>query len=70
MNDLNLDDTLLNGREVAELLRLSERTVERHRLAGTGPRFVAVGRAIRYRRRDVFAFVEEHVRRSTSESAR
>jgi predicted DNA-binding transcriptional regulator AlpA len=61
-------EALLNSREVAELLRLSERTLERHRLAGTGPRYAALGRAIRYRRRDVLAFVEEHLRQSTSEA--
>jgi predicted DNA-binding transcriptional regulator AlpA len=65
MDDLN---TLLTGRETAALLRLSERTLERHRTAGTGPRYIALGRAIRYRRRDVLDFVEQHVRRSTSEA--
>ena len=63
MDDL---DTLLTGRETAALLRLSERTLERHRTAGTGPRYL--GRVIRYRRRDVLDFVEQHIRRSTSEA--
>jgi len=63
-------DTLLTGREAAELLRLSERTLERHRTAGTGPRFCALGRAIRYRRRDLLDWIERSARRSTSESAR
>lgn len=50
-----MDDpgTLLTGREAATLLRLSERTMERHRAAGTGPRYIVLGRAIRYRRSDV-----------------
>lgn len=60
-------DTLLTGREAAALLKLSERTMERHRTAGTGPRFSALGRAIRYRRRDLLAWVEAAARRSTSE---
>jgi predicted DNA-binding transcriptional regulator AlpA len=59
-------DTLLTGREAAALLRLSERTLERHRTAGTGPRFSALGRAIRYRRRDLLAWVEATIRNSTS----
>ena len=63
-------EELLTTPEAARLLTLSPRTLERHRLAGTGPRFVALGRAIRYRRRDVHAFVEEHLRQSTSESGR
>jgi excisionase family DNA binding protein len=63
-------DELLTTPEAARLLTLSPRTLERHRLAGTGPRYATLGRAIRYRRRDVLAFVEEHLRQSTSESGR
>lgn len=36
--------------EVAELLRVSERTVRRWRAEGTGPPAVRVGKAVRYRR--------------------
>jgi hypothetical protein len=60
-------DTLLTGREAAEFLRLSERTMERQRLTGTGPKFVRIGRAIRYRPRDLLDHLDRHVYRSTSE---
>lgn len=60
-------DALLTGREAAALLRLSERTMERHRTSGTGPRYIALGRAIRYRRRDLHAWITDCTRRSTSE---
>lgn len=63
-------DTLLTGREAASLLRLSERTLERHRTTGTGPRYVALGRAIRYRRRDLLDWIERATRQSTSEPSR
>jgi excisionase family DNA binding protein len=63
-------DALLTSREAAALLRLSERTLERHRTAGTGPRFYALGRCIRYRRDDLTAWVEASVRQSTSEPPR
>jgi predicted DNA-binding transcriptional regulator AlpA len=69
MDDRDLD-TLLTGREAAALLRLSERTMERHRTAGTGPKFVRLSRAIRYRRRDLLDYVERSVSHSTSEPAR
>jgi predicted DNA-binding transcriptional regulator AlpA len=69
MDDHDLD-TLLTGREAAALVRLSERTLERHRTAGTGPRFCALGRAIRYRRRDLLDWIERAARQSTSEPAR
>jgi predicted DNA-binding transcriptional regulator AlpA len=60
-------ETLLISREAAKLLRLSERTVERHRVAGTGPRFIRLGRAIRYRRRDLLDWIERAARDSTSD---
>ena len=41
--------TLLTQREAATLLKLSERTLERWRVAGDGPKFVRLGRSIRYR---------------------
>jgi hypothetical protein len=63
-------DELLTSREAAALLRLSERTLERHRTAGTGPRFYVLGRAIRYGRRDLLSWIERSGRQSTSESAR
>lgn len=68
MNTGHLDE-LLTGREAAALVRLSERTMERHRTAGTGPRYIALGRAIRYRRRDLLDWIERVARLSTSEAA-
>jgi predicted DNA-binding transcriptional regulator AlpA len=65
--DLNM---LLTSREVAALLRLSERTMERHRVTGTGPRYIALGRAIRYRGCDLLDWIEHAARQSTSEPAR
>jgi predicted DNA-binding transcriptional regulator AlpA len=41
-------ETLLRQREAASVLRLSERTLERLRVSGLGPRFIKIGRAVRY----------------------
>lgn len=60
-------DTLLTSREAADILRLSERTMERHRTVGSGPRFVRLGRTVRYRRRDLIDHLDRHAHRSTSE---
>jgi hypothetical protein len=46
-------EQLFNQRQAAHLLRLSVRTLERHRVAGTGPRFVRLGRLVRYRAVDL-----------------
>jgi len=67
LDDQDLDEALLTVREAAALLRLSERTLERHRVAGTGPAYIALGRAIRYRRRDLRDWIECNARQSTSQ---
>ena len=59
--------TLLTQREVAEALRLSERTIERMRRVGNGPRFVRINHSIRYRQQDCDAYVAARVVASTSE---
>jgi predicted DNA-binding transcriptional regulator AlpA len=59
--------TLLSQREVASLLHLSERTLERFRVSGTGPKFVCLGRSIRYRLTDIEAYITSRVVSSTSE---
>ena len=55
-------ETLLTARETARLLRCSLRTLDRERADGLGCPFVKIGGRIRYRRADVEAFVEAHVR--------
>jgi predicted DNA-binding transcriptional regulator AlpA len=63
--------TLLNQREAAAVLRLSERTIERMRVQGNGPRFVRLNhRSIRYRQQDLDAYVAACVRASTSEKGK
>jgi predicted DNA-binding transcriptional regulator AlpA len=58
---------LLNQREAAAMLRLSERTLERMRLLGTGPRYVKASRLIRYRDEDLESWIAARTRTSTSE---
>jgi len=59
--------TLLSARQAAALLHLSERTLERFRVSGTGPKFVRLGRSIRYRLTDIEAFIASGIVGSTSE---
>ena len=59
--------TLLTQREAAALLRLSERTLERMRVSGLGPKFIRLGRSIRYRLTDIEADIASRVVSSTSE---
>lgn len=51
-------DALLTEAEAADFLKLSIRTLQAWRLRIAGPAFVHVGRAIRYRRRDLISWIE------------
>jgi hypothetical protein len=52
---------LLTSREAASILHLSERTLERWRVAGIGPRFVRLNHSIRYRQQYLDAHVAARV---------
>ena len=58
---------LLTQRQASEMLALSERTLERFRISGIGPKFVRMGKSIRYRLGDVEAWIERRTVGSTSE---
>ncbi len=75
---VNAAQAVLNGpdfalhtqAEAARLLRISERSLERHRVQGTGPRYASLGRRIVYARADLLAWVQACSRCSTSEPQR
>ncbi len=59
---------LLAPAAVAEMLGLTERTLERWRITGEGPRFVKLSRStVRYVVDDVAAFVADRLRANTSQ---
>jgi predicted DNA-binding transcriptional regulator AlpA len=58
---------LLTTRAAAELLCLDQRTLERFRVAGTGPKFVKMGKSIRYRPSDLEAWLATRTVSSTSQ---
>jgi predicted DNA-binding transcriptional regulator AlpA len=60
---------LLTQREAADLLRLSERTLERLRVTGTGPVYVKANRRVLYREVDLEAWIAKRIVGSTSEAA-
>ena len=63
-----MQSALIPQGAVALQLGISERTLERKRCDGTGPRFVKVGRAVRYRESDVAEWLAAQTVRSTSEA--
>lgn len=58
----------LTQQEAAAYLRLSPRTLERHRVAGTGAKFTRLGRRIVYRRDELDRWAEDRTFSSTSEA--
>ena len=60
-------ETLLTTEQAAWLLRISRKTLERMRVEGRGPRFVKIGRCVRYRQRDLLAWITTNTHQSTSE---
>lgn len=53
---------LMSQRDLAAYLGKSTAWCERARWAGEGPRFVKLGRHVRYRADDVLAWIEENAR--------
>ncbi len=60
-------DPLLHPVQVAKLLGVSLSWLAKSRLHGTGPRFVKIGRAVRYAQSAVRDFILSRQRNSTSE---
>jgi predicted DNA-binding transcriptional regulator AlpA len=58
-------EELLSQKQAARLLGLSVRTLERHRLAGTGPQHCKIGRLVRYRPCDIEAWLLKSIQQST-----
>jgi predicted DNA-binding transcriptional regulator AlpA len=58
---------LLSQADLSRLLGLSQRTLERMRLQGNGPRYCKLGGSVRYREEDLAAWINSRVVNSTSE---
>jgi predicted DNA-binding transcriptional regulator AlpA len=61
------DDPLLTTKEAAKHLKCSESYLAKERGKGTGPEFITLGRAIRYRRSSLEAYTAAQTRTSTSQ---
>ncbi len=55
----------LNSEEAADYLGLQRTTLEAWRCRGGGPRFVKLGRAVRYRQADLDEWIESRIRENT-----
>jgi predicted DNA-binding transcriptional regulator AlpA len=57
----------LNEYQAAEFLGLSVRTLQAWRVRGGGPRYLKIGKAVRYQRRELVAYQKQHTVGSTAE---
>lgn len=65
-----MDTTVVDTAGAAARTGLAAATLEKKRVAGSGPPFVKLGRAVRYRVADLDAWIAARVVSSTSESSR
>jgi predicted DNA-binding transcriptional regulator AlpA len=63
----NEPDPLLHPVQVAKLLGVSLSWLAKSRMNGTGPRFVKIGRAVRYALSALQEYIKSRQRLSTSE---
>lgn len=61
-------DELLSQDDVSKLLKVTKETLANYRSDGKGPRFVKAVGKVHYRKSDVWAFIEQSVKRSTSDT--
>lgn len=60
-------DRLLRPEDVAQILGVSERTLERWRMEGSGPRYLSLSRkVVRYEAGDLRAFLDDRGRSNTA----
>lgn len=59
--------TYFTAREAAEYIRVSEKTLEKLRATGNGPRFSKLGRKVLYKTSDLEIFMDERTYKSTSQ---
>lgn len=61
---------LLTEAQAGKLLQMSPRTLQGWRFRGGGPKYVQMGRQVRYRLSDLDEFVEQSIRRHTADPGR
>lgn len=70
MNTIAERDPTYDEDEVAARFRISVKTVQKWRQTNRGPRYVKVGRLVRYRESDIQAWLNEQTRTNTTQRAR
>lgn len=56
-----MNDELLNEDQAAELITMRPQTLAVWRMKGIGPKFMRVGRLVRYRKSDLLAWLDSRI---------
>ena len=63
-------DSLITPDTLADRLGVQRRTIDEWRITGRGPKYIRIGKAVRYRPAAVDEWLLEQERRSTAEETR
>jgi excisionase family DNA binding protein len=63
-----MTDSLITTTELADFIKVPKRTLEHWRIVGDGPRFIRVGRQVRYAWSAVTAWLESNTFAHTAEA--
>ncbi|WP_208981970.1 helix-turn-helix domain-containing protein [Pseudovibrio sp. Ad46] len=63
----SVENALITEAAAADYLGISIRTIQAWRVRGGGPKYVKLGKAVRYRPSDIQVWIESHLTSSTSE---
>ena len=63
------DLPLVDNKQAAKILEINEKTLTNWRSSGKSPKYVKVGRCVRYRLSDLTAWIEANSRNHTGEVA-
>jgi predicted DNA-binding transcriptional regulator AlpA len=66
-NNFQTIQRFLCSKEAARFLSLSPKTLEKHRVYGTGPRYFKLGGRVAYRYEDLMAWAQPGAKSSTSD---
>ena len=66
MTSMPADETIVTSKAVAAHLQVGVQTLAKWRSEGRGPRYLRMGRAIRYRMSDIDEFIKNNVTEPTA----
>ncbi|MET4618678.1 putative DNA-binding transcriptional regulator AlpA [Arthrobacter sp. 2762] len=64
-----METKLRNTKETADYLGITDKSLVQKRYMGTGPKFIKMGRTVRYRQADIDAWLDEQTHEQTGRAS-